>query len=194
LEWSKWSKDDPNPEHNVTIPFTRMLAGPMDYTPGAMINATKEQFRPVFNRPMSQGTRCHQLAMYVVFESPLQMLCDSPSNYLKEAECMEFLSRVPTIWDDTKVLDAKVGEYILIARKNKEEWYFGAMTNLTPRDLTVDFSFLENKEYTIEIFQDGMNADRNAMDYKKVTKPIMNNYKFNVHLAAGGGWVARLFR
>ncbi len=194
LEWSKWSKDDPNPEHNVTLPFTRMLAGPMDYTPGAMNNATKEQFKPVFNRPMSQGTRCHQLAIYVVYESPLQMLCDSPSNYLQEPECMEFLTKIPTVWDDTKVLDAKVADYVLIARKSGDEWYIGAMTNWTPRDLTVDFSFLDDGNYNIEIYQDGINADRNAVDFRKVVKTVTKNDKLNIHLAPGGGWAARLFR
>jgi len=193
LEWSKWSTDDPNPEHNVTLPFTRMLAGPMDFTPGAMINATKEQFRPVFNRPMSQGTRCHQLAMYVIYESPLQMLCDSPSNYLREPECMEFLSRVPTIWDDTRVLDAKVSEYVLIARRSGSEWYLGAMTNWTTRDLEIDFSFLDDGNYKIQIYQDGINADRNAMDYKKVLRIVTKNDTLNIHLAPGGGWVARLY-
>jgi alpha-glucosidase len=193
LENSKWSKDDPSPGHNVTIPFIRMLAGPMDYTPGAMLNATKEPFRPVFNRPMSQGTRCHQLAMYVVYESPLQMLCDSPSNYLKEAECMDFFSRVPTVWDDTKVLDAKVGEYVLITRRSGNEWYVGAMTNWTARELEVDFSFLDAGNYTIEIYQDGINADRNAMDYKKVVRTVTKNEKLNIHLAPGGGWVGRLY-
>ena len=193
LENSKWSKDDPSPGHNVTIPFIRMLAGPMDYTPGAMINATTEQFQPIFNRPMSQGTRCHQLAMYVVYESPLQMLCDSPSNYLRELECMEFLSRVPTVWDDTRVLDAKIGEYILLARKSGNDWYVGAMTNWTARELEVDFSFLDAGNYNIEIYQDGINADRNAMDYKKVVRTVAKNEKLNIHLAPGGGWIARLF-
>ncbi len=194
LEHSKWSEADPNPGHNVTLPFTRMLAGPMDYTPGAMINATKDQFRPVFIRPMSQGTRCHQLAMYVVFESPLQMLCDSPSNYLRELECTEFLAKVPTVWDNTRVLDAKVAEYILLARKSGTDWYVGAMTNWTPRDLTVDFSFLDDVNYTVVIYQDGANADRNAVDYKKVQKTIAKNDKLTIHLAPGGGWVARMVR
>jgi len=194
LENSKWSKDDPSPKHNVTLPFIRMLAGPMDYTPGAVINATKEQFRPIYNRPMSQGTRCHQLAMYVVYESPLQMLCDSPSNYIREPECMEFLAKVPTVWDDTKVLDARVAEYVLIARKDKDEWYVGAMTNWTLRDLTVDLSFLDDGNYTTEIYQDGINADRNAVDYKKVVQTVTNNDKLKIHLAPGGGWTARLFR
>ena len=143
---------------------------------------------------MSQGTRCHQLAMYVIYESPLQMLCDSPSNYLKEPECLEFLARVPAVWDDTRVLKAKVREYVLIARKSGEEWYLGAMTNWTPRDLTVDLAFLDDGQYKIEIYQDGINADRNAMDYKKVAWTVTKNDRLKIHLAPGGGWIARIFR
>jgi alpha-glucosidase len=124
-EWNKWSENI-NPEHTMTIPFIRMLAGPMDFTPGGMLNATKEDFKIVFNRPMTQGTRCRQLAMYVVYESPLQMLCDNPSNYLKENECLDFLSAVPTVWDTTIVLDAKVSDYVLIARRSGNEWFIGA--------------------------------------------------------------------
>ena len=118
MEWSKWSAET-EPKHNVTLPFTRMFLGPMDYTPGAMINAQKDAFRSIMTRPMSQGTRCHQLAMYVVFESPLQMLADSPSNYLREPEAMEFLSAVPTVWDDTKVLNAKIADYVVVARRKR---------------------------------------------------------------------------
>ena len=141
LEHSKWSADA-SPTNAVTFPFIRMLAGPVDYTPGAMINAAKDSFAQIFNRPMSQGTRCQQLAMYVVFESPLQMLADSPSNYLREPESLEFLSAVPTVWDETRVLDARLGEYILLARRHGKEWYVGAMTNWTARDLDLDLSFL----------------------------------------------------
>ena len=190
LEHNKWS-ENVTPKHTVTIPFIRMLAGPMDFTPGAMRNATKENFRIIFTEPMSQGTRCRQLAMYVVYESPLQMLADSPTNYLKEKECMEFLSVVPTVWDYTKVLDAKVGEYILIARKNQNKWFIGAMTDWNPRKLEVDFSFLdENKEYQITIYQDGINADRNANDYKMIKRTITKNDKLEIQLAPGGGWAA----
>jgi len=193
LEHSKWS-EYPTPEHNVTLPFTRMLAGPMDYTPGAMINAQKNDFSPVSRRPMSMGTRCHQLAMYVIFESPLQMLCDSPSNYLREQECLEFLSRVPSVWDETVVLDAKVADYVLVARKSGEEWYAGAMTDWTPRKLTVDFSFLDAGNYTIEIYRDGVNADRNGNDYKKIVRQITNTDSMKIKLAPGGGWAARIYK
>lgn len=188
LEQSKWS-DKANPWMAVTLPFIRMFAGPMDYTPGAMINATNQSFKPIFTVPASQGTRAHQLAMYVVFESPLQMLADNPTHYYKEPECMEFLSIVPTVWDDTKVLDAVISEYILIARQSKNHWYIGAITNWTPRDLTIDFSFLPAGDFKIKIWQDGINADRNANDYKLLIQNINNKTKLNIHLAPGGGWV-----
>ncbi|MEW6508747.1 MAG: glycoside hydrolase family 97 protein [Bacteroidota bacterium] len=189
LEHSKWS-ENANPNMAVTLPFIRMFAGPMDYTPGAMINATKQSFKPIFTVPMSQGTRVHQLAMYIVFESPLQMLADNPTHYYKEPECMEFLSGVPTVWDDTKVLDAKIGEYILMARSNKNKWYVGAMTNWAARELTIDFSFLPDGENKIKIWQDGINADRNANDFKMFDRTVNNKTKMNVHLAPGGGWAA----
>ena len=193
LENSKWS-NQPTPEHNLTIPFTRMLAGPMDYTPGAMINAQEKNFRPLFDRPMSMGTRCHQLAMYVVYESPLQMLADSPSHYLREPECMEFLSRVPTVWDETRVLAAEVADYVVIARRRGEEWYVGAMTDWTARDLSVDFSFLAPGEYKIEIFRDGINADRFGSDYKKSVGKVSPADRLNIRLAPGGGWAARIWK
>ena len=189
LENCKWGTAA-NPEYNVTIPFIRMVAGPMDYTPGAMINAQKRDFQAIFNRPMSLGTRCHQLAMYVVYESPLQMLADSPSNYLKEPECMEFLAKVPTVWDETKVLDAKVADYLLIARKSGSEWYVGAMTDWTGRELTVDFSFLGPGQHSIEIYKDGINADRHGNDYKKETSKVSASDTMKIKLAPGGGWAA----
>lgn len=123
LEHNKWSRNV-TPEHNLTIPFTRMVAGAMDYTPGAMTNANERDFQPIFARPMSMGTRCHQLAMYVVYESPLQMLSDSPSSYLRDPAVLDFLARVPTVWDETVVLQAKVGDYIAVARRAATgEWY-----------------------------------------------------------------------
>src|SRR5258705_8032467 len=141
LEQNKWSKYA-NPEHNVTLPFTRMFLGPMDYTPGAMVNSGNEKnFAAIFERPMSMGTRCHQLAMYVVYESPLQMLADSPSHYLREPEVMAFLGPVPTVWDETKELAAKIGDYILIARRHGGERDPGAMNGRTEPEKDVDSSF-----------------------------------------------------
>ncbi len=189
LEQNKWG-NKANPEHDVTLPFIRMVAGPMDYTPGAMINATKENFRPVWGKPMSQGTRCHQLAMYVVFESPLQMLSDSPSNYMKEKDAMVFLSQVPTIWDTTIVLDAKVSDYILMARKKGSKWFVGGMTDWDMRNIKLSFNFLESGNYKLMVWQDGRNANRQAFDYQTLEQIISNETELSVKLAKGGGWVA----
>jgi len=167
-----------------------MLAGPMDYTPGAMHNAQKKDYKPIFDTPMSMGTRCHQLAMYVVYESPLQMLCDSPSNYYREPEAMEFLSVVPTVWDETLVLEAKVSDYILLARKNGKNWYVGGMTDWDARDLKVDLSFLpKGKQYKMTLYQDGINADRIAIDFKQIKSTVDSSYQETIHLAPGGGVV-----
>ncbi len=191
LEHSKWSADI-TPKHDVTIPFTRMLAGPMDFTPGAMVNGTEKNFRPIFDQPMSQGTRCHQLAMYVVYESPLQMLADTPTNYLKERECLAFLSKVPTVWDETHVLDGRIAEYVLVARRNGRTWYVGAMTNWTPRELTVDFSFLGAGNYRMTFYRDGVNTGRNGSDYKMVERILTRADKLPIKLGPGGGWAAVL--
>jgi alpha-glucosidase len=191
MEWSKWSADS-EPKHNVTLPFTRMFLGPMDYTPGAMRNATQKTFAPILSQPMALGTRCQQLAMYVVFESPLQMLADSPTNYMREPEIMDFLAPVPTVWDDTRVLDARLGEYVVIARRNGQEWYLGAMTDWTARDLPIELSFLPDGNFTMESYEDGINADRDASDYKKTTMQVNRTTKLTLRLASGGGWAARV--
>ena len=141
---------------------------------------------------MSQGTRCHQLAMYVVYESPLQMLADSPSNYLREPEVMDFLGPVPSTWDETRVLSAKMGEYILIARRSGRDWYVGAMTNWTPRDLELDLGFLPAGRFRMESFQDGANAARWGNDYKMTKSTAGNGTKLKIHLEEGGGWAARI--
>ncbi|HRH40912.1 MAG TPA: glycoside hydrolase family 97 protein [Pyrinomonadaceae bacterium] len=193
LENSKWSKDV-TPEHDVTLPFIRMVAGPMDFTPGAMLNGGEKDFKIDFNRPMSQGTRCHQLAMYVIYESPLQMLADNPSNYIREPEAMEFLSAVPTVWDETIAIDGKVGEYLVMARQKGADWYLGAMTNWTPRELTIDLSFLGNGNYEANIIQDGMNANRFASDFKKVKQLVKKGDKLTFKMAAGGGYVVRFIK
>ena len=192
LEQNKWSKYA-NPEHNVTLPFTRMFLGPMDYTPGAMVNSGSEKnFAAVFERPMSMGTRVHQLAMYVVYEAPLQMLADTPSYYLREPEIMEFLAPVPTVWDETKVLDAKMGDYVVIARRKGREWYIGAMTDWTARTLDLDFSFLPAGNFQMDSYEDGPNADRRGNDYKKRKVAVNKNTKLKITMAPGGGWAARI--
>ena len=193
LEQTKWSKYA-NPEHNVTLPFTRMLLGPMDYTPGAMVNSGAERnFAAIFERPMSLGTRVHQLAMYVVYEAPLQMLADSPSHYLREPEVMTFLKPVPTVWDETRVLAAKFGDYICIARRRGRDWYIGAMTDWTGRTLDIDFSFLPAGRFQMAAFEDGPNAERTGHDYKATTRELNRTTKLKITLASGGGWAARVY-
>lgn len=191
MEYLKWSADDASREL-VSIPYIRMLSGPMDYTPGAMRNATRDAFKPVNSMPMSQGTRCQQLAMYVMYFVPLQMLSDNPTIYMREKECTEFITKVPTIFEETVPLDGEVGEYAAVARRKGTTWYVGAMTNWTPRDLALDFSFLAKGKYRAVIFEDGINADRDATDYNKREMEISSGEKLNVHLAPGGGWAARI--
>jgi alpha-glucosidase len=191
LEHSKWDRQ-PTPKHNVTLPYIRMVAGPMDYRPGAMRNAQDQRFYAIFDRPMSLGTRVHQLAMYVVFESPLQMLADSPSNYAREPECLAYLSEVPTTWDETRVLSGAVGEWIALARRKGEEWYVGAMTDWNPRDLELDLSFLGPGGWSGEVFSDGANVQNNAEDYRRTEVTVDPEILLTAHLGPGGGWVARL--
>jgi alpha-glucosidase len=191
LENVKWATEDV-PRYAVSIPFIRMIAGPMDYTPGAMRNSNKANFRPINDMPMSQGTRCNQLAMYVVYEAPLQMLSDNPTIYMKEQECTDFITKVPTTFDETVALDGKVAEYAAIARRKGNTWYVGAMCNWNARDLVLDFSFLPSGVYEAVVFKDGINADRDATDYKKEVIKISSGDQVNIQLSTGGGWVARL--
>lgn len=191
LENSKW-EEAVSPWHDVVLPFTRMVAGPMDYTPGAMINANKENFRAVFTQPMSQGTRAHQAAMYVLYDAPLQMLCDNPSNYLKEPEYTRFLAEIPVSWDQTIGLPSRVGEYVVMARRQGDVWYLGAMTNWDTRTLEIDPSFLGNGTFQIDYLEDGPNADRHAADYRMSTRTLQPGEKISIKMAPGGGWVAIL--
>ncbi|WP_158305330.1 glycoside hydrolase family 97 protein [Opitutus terrae] len=190
-EWNKWSTHI-TPEHTATLPFTRMMMGPMDFTPGATLNANRTGFAANFARPSSQGTRCHQLALYVVFESPLQMLCDSPSHYLREPDMMEFLRSVPTEWDETRVLDARISDYVVVARRRGADWYLGAITDWNTRELELDLSFLSEGRFTLDEYRDGVNADRFAQDYKRSQVPVNRETKLKLRLAEGGGYAARI--
>ncbi len=193
LEQLKWSPSSVDMvTYDVTMPYIRMLAGPLDYTQGAMRNATKENYRPINSEPMSQGTRCRQLAEYVIFESPLNMLCDSPSNYLREPECTRFIADIPTVWDRTFALDGKIGKYIVMARQKNEVWYVGGLTNWEKREVTVDLSFLDKGHYEVELFSDGINADRAARDYKRDIFSLSDNQKLSVTLMPGGGFAAKI--
>jgi len=185
MEYSKWS-DRITPEHDVTIPFTRMLAGPMDYTPGCFNNATREQFKPRNVEPMCQGTRAHQLAMYVVYFSPLVMLSDYPESYDNHPG-IEFLEKVPTVWDDTKVLNGEPAQYVTIARQHGDAWYLGSMTNWDARDLELPLDFLGSGQYEADIFADGADADKVATSVSISTKRVSRSEKLSLHLAPGGG-------
>ena len=193
LEQMKWSDVTVDQvTYDVTVPYIRMMAGPMDYTQGAMRNASRGNYRPVNSEPMSQGTRCRQLAEYVVFYSPLNMLCDSPSNYMKEKECTEFIAAVPEVWDESRGLAGKVGEYIAIARRSGSDWYVGAMTDWSAREMTLDLSFLPEGSYQVELYKDGANADRAASDYRKEIIDLPSDKKINIKMAPGGGWAAKI--
>lgn len=193
LEQLKWSNED-MVTYDVTFPFIRMFAGPVDYTQGAMRNAIKSNFRAVFTEPMSQGTRCRQLAQYVVFESPLNMLCDNPTNYLKEPLCTGFIAQVPTVWDETVALSGEVSKYISIARRKGDVWYAGGLTNWKQRDMEIDFSFLPQGIYGLELFRDGINADKVAMDFKYEKLTMQAGEKLKIHLAPGGGFAMRIVK
>jgi alpha-glucosidase len=188
-ENNKWSTEI-TPLHTVTLPFTRMVAGPMDFTPGSMNNAHEKDFAVSFNCPMSLGTRAHQVAMYAVYESPLQMFCDSPTEYYKDRKCTAFMAEFPSVWDETKVLKASVGEYIVVARRNGNKWYLGGMTNETPRTFELDLSFLPEDTFNMESLSDGINANMNAKDYKLSTSSVSKSSTIKIDMTKGGGWAA----
>ena len=206
LENSKWEPrvgDGPlhdQPRYDVTIPFLRALPGAFDYTPGAMVNAVRSQFFGNNDHPMSQGTRVHQMAMYTIFDAPLQMLADSPTKYMQNQECTDFISQIPTVYDQVVPLDGKLGEYVVVAKRKGNKWYIAAMNNWQARDLTVDLSHLvtpndktrklEKLNGTANIFADGINADREATDYKHTYRQVTSDDKLQIHLAPGGGWTA----
>ncbi|MGM9739581.1 MAG: glycoside hydrolase family 97 catalytic domain-containing protein [Candidatus Cryptobacteroides sp.] len=192
LEQMKWKEEADMVKYDVTIPFVRQLAGPMDYTQGAMRNATAKNWKPIYSEPMSQGTRCRQLAEYVIFESPLNMLCDSPSAYLSEPECTDFIAAVPTVWDETMALDGKVGEYVAMARRKGDVWYVGAITDWSPREMRLELPFVKGSGWRMEIFRDGTNAAKIASDYKRETVPFTSS--IDVRMAPGGGFAARIYR
>ena len=188
LENHKWGSFV-TPEHNVTLPFTRMVAGPMDYTPGAMINFHEKDHKVWFNLPASIGTRCHQLGMYVVYESPLQMLADSPSNYYREEKCMEFLSQVPVVWDETRVLKASVGEYIVVARRSGDTWFIGGMVGKKGQKFDITLDFIKGNK-TLTCWEDGVNVDLQAQDFACRTKKVKQGDTITISMYDGGGYVA----
>ncbi|RYY34347.1 MAG: glycoside hydrolase family 97 protein, partial [Sphingobacteriaceae bacterium] len=187
-ECSKWDYTA-NPQHHLTFPFIRMLGGPLDYTPGSMRNATLQTFKPVDpGLPSSLGTRCHEIAMYVLFDQPFAMLSDSPKEYEKYPDIMKFISAVPTAFDETKVLDAKVGEYAVLAKRKDKNWFIGGMTNWNAKTTAIDFSFLPaGKSYQADIYTDGADAETVATSYVVKTITVNNKAKLNINMAKGGG-------
>lgn len=194
MEEVKWTDIKNNmPLYDVTFPYIRMMAGPVDYTPGAMRNATKADWRAMYYTPASMGTRCHQLAAYIVHDSPFTMLCDAPTNYLNEQECVDFIASLPVEVDSTFIASGELGKYIVTVRKKDVNWYIGGMTNWDERDVQLNFSFLpEGMSYTAVLFKDGVNANKQAEDYRKETIRIDKDSRLTLHLASGGGFAMKL--
>lgn len=190
MEEVKWTElENDMPLYDVTFPFIRMMAGPVDYTPGAMRNASKADWKAVYYNPMSMGTRAHQLATYIVHDSPLTMLCDAPTNYIGEEECVDFITSIPVEVDSTFILSGKIGEHIISVRKSGDNWYMGGMTNWDERDMEIDFSFLpEGKVFKAVVMRDGINANKQAEDYIREELEVNNRTKLNIHMAQGGGF------
>ena len=194
MEESRWTelKND-MPLYDVTFPYIRMMAGQVDFTPGAMRNGTKSDWKAIYNKPISMGTRCHQAACYVVQDSPFTMLADTPTNYEAEENYTQYIASLPTLFDKAIVTQGELGKYIVTAREKDGNWYMGGQTNWDARDLTLDLSFLEDgKTYEAEIMKDGINANHNAEDYTIEKVSVNKNTKLNIQLASGGGFVIKL--
>jgi alpha-glucosidase len=192
LEQMKWAPTTVDQmKYDTEIPFIRQAAGPMDYTQGAMLNGGKWNYHPCWMEPMSQGTRCHQLALYIVLESPLNMLCDSPTHYEREPDYTRFVAEIPTVWEETRVLQGEVGEYIVTARRKGSTWYIGGITNWTARDVDIVLPLIDLNISDIELYTDGINAHRRGSDYRherpRAVLPVMT-----IHMAPGGGFVMKL--
>ena len=192
-EYNIWS-EKASPEHDLLIPFIRMVAGPMDYEPGFYRNANQKSFRALPDMVMSQGTRVHQLAMFVAYDSPIQMFSGNPSDAYLEIGYTTYLASLPTTWDDSKVLDAKLGDFLVIARKKDNDWYLAAMTNWTAREISVDLSFLENGKFRAFSCEDGINATKDASDYRMGYELVDNTKTLTLKMAPGGGYVVKLIK
>ena len=181
-----------NPVHHNLLPYIRMFPGPMDYIPGTMRNSTKDNFRAIGDYPMGQGTRAHSMALFVILNSPMTMLPDSPSDYYREKECTDFLKKIPVEWDETQLLQGKIAKYTVLARRSGNEWHIGAITNWNERIIDLETGFLEPGRYRLEAIEDGLNANTRAEDYKKIVKDFQSGDVLKLKLASGGGWVARI--
>ncbi len=191
FEYNGWTNQD-DPVHHNLLPYIRMFTGPMDYIPGTMRNSTKENFRAVGDYPMGQGTRAHSMALFVILNSPMTMLPDSPSDYYREKECTDFLAKIPVEWDDTKLLKGEIAKYTVLARRSGKEWHIGAITDWSERTIDLETGFLEPGRYRLEAIEDGINANKRAEDYKRIESDFQAGDVLKLRLASGGGWVARI--
>lgn len=191
FEYNGWTNED-NPVHQNLLPYIRGFAGPMDYIPATMRNSTKDNYRPISDYPMGQGTRAHAMALFVILNSPMTMLPDAPSDYKREQECTDFIAKIPVEWDETRLLQGKIEKYTVMARRSGTDWFIGAITNWDARKLELETNFLNPGKYKLEAIQDGINANSRAEDYKKIEMEFNAGEKLKLDLASGGGWVARI--
>jgi alpha-glucosidase len=191
FEYNGWT-NEVSPNHDNLLPYIRGFVGPMDYIPATLRNSTKDNFRPIGDYPMGQGTRAHAIALFVILNSPMTMLPDSPSDYYREKECTDFIAKIPVEWDETKLLQGKIEKYTVMARRSGNNWFIGAITNWDSRKLELETSFLKPGNYKLEAIQDGINASTRAEDYKQIEMKFMAGDKLKIELASGGGWVARV--
>jgi len=181
-----------NTDHHNLLPYIRMFTGAMDYIPGTMRNSTKGNFRAVGDYPMGQGTRAHSMALFVILSSPMEMLPDSPSDYYREKECTDFLAKIPVEWNETRLLEGKIGQYTILARRSGPDWYVGAITNNKARQFKLATDFLKQGKYRIELIEDGINAGTRAEDYKKTEFDFTAGETLKINMVAGGGWIVRI--
>ena len=195
MEEARWAKKETDmPRYDVTFPFIRMMAGQVDFTPGAMRNGTKENWVECYQNPVSMGTRCHQLACYIVHDSPFTMLCDTPTNYEREQPCVDIITSLPDTFDETKIIQGKLGSYIIVARRNGSDWYLGGQTNWDGRDVELSLDILPPGTYQATIVSDGINANHNAEDYRIEQKTLTANDQLSLKMANGGGFLIKLIK
>lgn len=192
-EYNAWS-DKATPQHNLTVAYIRNFAGPMDYEPGLLDNATQQQFHAIWGKVMSQGTRCSQLAMFIIYNDPLPIFSGNPSQGYMEPQFMQLLGSLPTTWDTTMIIDGKIGQYIITARKHNNDWYIAALNDWNAKDITVPLNFLDDANYNATVCKDGINADRYASDYTITQQPVHKNDSLTIHLAPGGGFLVKVKR
>jgi alpha-glucosidase len=191
FEYNGWSNYD-NPVHHNLLPYIRMFAGPMDYIPATLRNSTKDNFRPVGDYPMGQGTRAHSMALFVILNSPITMLPDSPSDYYREKECTDFLKKIPVTWDETRLLEGEITKYTVLGRRSGSDWYIGGITDWSERILGLETGFLQTGKYRLEAIIDGVNASHRAEDYKRIEMDFQAGDTLKLNMAPGGGWAARI--